>query len=88
MDMQEYSKKILEKAAKNKINETPEQTQNRVKITLEKRQQAVSKIENFQKQYGTPSKKETIDFFLQHETGLGLTLEELQSIASEDKEDK
>ena len=84
MDVGEVSKKLLEKAGKRKKIETPDQTSKRIDNILERRNKVMSKIEEYQKINGTPSKKEAVDNFLNEETGLGLSEEELDQFTAKE----
>ena len=84
MDPDALSKKILKKASERKGSETFDQTTQRVENVLNRRNNAMKKIEEHQKKHGGPSQEEANENFLKNEIGLGISMDDLEKFKVEE----
>jgi len=85
MNPDELSKKLLKKASERKSSETFDQTTQRVGDVLDRRNKAMEKIEKYQEKHGTPSQEEANDSFIKDEAGLGISMNDLESLATSEE---
>lgn len=86
MDIQEKSKKLHEQARERISKEKPEETADRIKDSLSKREEAMKKIHKYQDEHGAPTQDEVDENFINNEANIDIDLEEFRDKDDEPEE--
>lgn len=78
MDIEKTSESLRSKAAAKKSSENVDQTKNRLKDAVLKRDQAIKIIEDYQDSTGIPTDDEVDGNFLENESSTDLNLDEFK----------